>query len=104
MTDTRLIDAQCHQVGDIRVTALSDGPLPIGLKNLFGLDQAVYARILHARFLEPEIYRSGLNAFLIETPERTALVDAGGGGALGPKPAASREILPSPAPRRRRSN
>lgn len=85
MTDTRLADAQCHRVGDIRVTALSDGPLPIGLKNLLDLDEPEYKRILHAHFREPETYRSGLNAFLIEMPDRTVLVDAGGGGALGPE-------------------
>lgn len=73
MTEARLADAKCHQVGEICVTTLSDGPLPIGLKNLLGLDEAEYARILHAHFLEPETYRSGVERL----PDR----DAGPHGA-----------------------
>ncbi len=82
---TRLPDAQRLQIGDIRVTALSDGPLPLGLDNLQGIDEAEYGRILRARHADPETWRSGLNAFVIEAGGRTILVDGGCGGAMGPE-------------------
>jgi len=80
---TRLPDAQRLHVGAIRITALSDGPLPLGLDNLKGVDAPEYARLLHMHHAEPETWRSGLNAFVIETGDRTILVDAGVAGNMG---------------------
>ncbi len=80
---TRLPDAQRLSVGSIRVTALSDGPLPLGLDQLKGIDEADYARILRERHADPATWRSGLNAFVVETGERTVLVDAGVAGNMG---------------------
>ncbi len=80
---TRLPDARRLHVGDIRVTALSDGPLPLGRDNLRGIDATEYARILRDRHADPETWRSGLNAWVIETGGRTVLVDAGVAGKMG---------------------
>ncbi|PZX15225.1 glyoxylase-like metal-dependent hydrolase (beta-lactamase superfamily II) [Palleronia aestuarii] len=85
MTKTLLRDAQRHYVNDIRVTALSDGPLPLGYDNLLGLEESEYGRILHDRHRDPETFRAGLNAFLIETDGVKVLVDSGCGGAMGPE-------------------
>ncbi len=82
---TRLPDAQRRHVGGIRVTALSDGPLPLGHDNLQGIERADYGRILRDRHADPETWRSGLNAFVVETGDRTILVDAGVAGNMGPE-------------------
>ena len=79
----RLPDAQRLHVGDIRITVLSDGPLPLGFERLQGIDEAEYTRLLRLRHADPKTWRSGLNAFVIETGDRKILVDAGGGGKMG---------------------
>ena len=77
----RLPDAQRLHVGDIRITVLSDGPLPLGVEQLKGIDEPEYARLLRLRHADPQTWRSGLNAFVIETGDRKVLVDAGVGTA-----------------------
>ena len=79
----RLPDAQRLHVGDIRITVLSDGPLPLGVEQLKGIDEPEYARLLRLRHADPQTWRSGLNAFVIETGDRKVLVDAGVGGNMG---------------------
>ncbi|WP_375262784.1 MBL fold metallo-hydrolase [Palleronia sp.] len=81
----RLPDAQRLHVGDIRITVLSDGPLPLGFEHLVGIDEDEYARLLRLRHAHPATWRSGLNAFVIETGGRTILVDAGVAGGMGPE-------------------
>ncbi|WOI56873.1 MBL fold metallo-hydrolase [Palleronia sp. LCG004] len=80
---TRLPDAQRLEIGDITVTALSDGPLPLGVDNLVGIEKDEYARLMRERHLDAETWRSGLNAFVIETGGRKILVDAGVAGNMG---------------------
>lgn len=80
---TRLPDAQRLSVGGIRITALSDGPLPLGRDVLTGIDAPEYARLLRRDHHDPDTWRSGLNAFVIETAGRTVLVDAGVAGRMG---------------------
>ncbi|SEM71824.1 MBL fold metallo-hydrolase [Palleronia pelagia] len=82
---TRLPDAQRLHVGDITVTALSDGPLPLGLDHLKGIDAPEYARLLHMHHADPAAWRSGLNAFVIRTGDRLVLVDGGVAGNMGPE-------------------
>lgn len=79
----RLPDAQRLHVGDIRITVLSDGPLPLSLEHLKGIDEAEYTRLLRLHHADPQTWRSGLNAYVIETGNRTILVDAGVGGKTG---------------------
>lgn len=79
----RLPDAQRLHVGDIRITILSDGPLPIGFDHLLGIDEDEYARLLRLRHADQKTWRSGLNAYVIETGGRTILVDAGVAGGMG---------------------
>ncbi|QFU09520.1 N-acyl homoserine lactonase [Rhodobacteraceae bacterium THAF1] len=80
---TNLPDAQRIHVGDIRITCLSDGPLPLGVEQLTGVDEPEYARLLRLHHHDPETWRSGLNAFVIETGDRKILVDAGVAGNMG---------------------
>lgn len=79
-----LADAMRFAIGDVRVTALSDGPFRLGPDQLSGIDAAGYAEAMEARFLDPDTWRAAVNGFLIESGDTRMLVDAGSGGALGP--------------------
>jgi len=83
-TPQALPQAQRRAVGDIAVTALSDGGFPIGHAPLQGISEADYAAILTAAHRDPQGFISGVNAFLIETGDLKVLVDAGTGGFFGP--------------------
>lgn len=79
-----LPQAQRRKVGDITVTALSDGGIALGHAPLQGISEDDYAAILTATHRDPQGYLSGINAFLIEEGDLKILVDAGTGGFFGP--------------------
>ncbi len=72
-----------HRVGDAVVTALNDGYLDIGFGYLKGIEAAEAERLQHEAFRTMPA-RSAVNAFLVQTPGRTVLIDAGAGSNLGP--------------------
>lgn len=76
--------AQRFAIGDITVTALSDGALRIGPEALQGIDAAGYDELMRAAFRDPAEYRSAINAFVVELGDELMLVDAGTGGIMGP--------------------
>lgn len=80
-----LPQAQRRAVGDITVTALSDGGIALGHAPLQGISEDDYAAILTAAHRDPGNFLSGVNAFLVETGDLKVLVDAGTGGAFGPE-------------------
>lgn len=75
--------AQKFAIGDMTVTALSDGYLHIGAGALNGIDEAGYNDLMRAAFRDPATYPSAVNAFLIESGDLKIMVDAGTGGAMG---------------------
>ncbi|TRD22216.1 MBL fold metallo-hydrolase [Palleronia caenipelagi] len=70
-------------VGDMAITVLSDGAIPIGANALQGVDQAGYDELMQENFRDPATFRAAVNGFLIESGDAKMLVDAGGGGAMG---------------------
>ena len=72
-----------HRVGDAVVTALNDGYLDIGLGYLKGIDEAEAEQLQHEVFRAMPV-RSAVNAFLVQTPGRTVLIDTGAGSTMGP--------------------
>lgn len=79
-----LADAQRFTVGDLTVTALSDGALRIGPEALQGVDAEGYASLMRDRFRDPDRFRAAVNGWLVETGAgEVALVDAGAGTAMG---------------------
>ncbi|MDB5402312.1 MAG: beta-lactamase [Rhodopila sp.] len=72
-----------HRMGDIVVTALNDGSLAKPAEILSGIDPAGAAAILRAEF-RPETPVITVNAFLVQTPDLTVLIDAGCGTKMGP--------------------
>lgn len=70
--------SQSKQVGDFKVTALSDGYFDLPISYFVGLEPDMAQR------LGDGTKRLDVNAFLIETPGQTVLVDTGCGDKLGP--------------------
>lgn len=71
-------------VGNVRVTALSDGTVPIDLHVLLhGTTAAQTDTVLRRSFLVNPVEAS-INAFLLETGTRRVLVDTGAGDLFGP--------------------
>jgi glyoxylase-like metal-dependent hydrolase (beta-lactamase superfamily II) len=72
------------RVGEVTVTALSDGTVPQDLHALLtGTTPARTDSLLNASFLRNPIEAS-INAFLIALPNRLVLVDTGSGDLFGP--------------------
>lgn len=71
-------------LGDLRVTALSDGTLPLGIKPLVqGLPPEQIDALLAERY-ERDPLETSINAFLIDAGSRLLLVDTGAGQLFGP--------------------
>jgi glyoxylase-like metal-dependent hydrolase (beta-lactamase superfamily II) len=71
-----------RRVGDIVVTAISDGFVDGGLDVLRYIDQEEARRILAESFRP--VRRTAINAFLVYSAGRLALVETGSGNYLGP--------------------
>lgn len=72
-----------HRIGDILVTVLSDGYLDVPLDAIrnFPVDQARDALAADCRAMSP---RCSVNAFVVRSGERLALIDTGSGNTMGP--------------------
>ncbi len=79
--DTHTI--QRRTVGDLVVTAISDGYIDIGADRLRNIEPAEAERRLAAATGSPAI-RSSVNAFLVQGGGRTVLIDTGSGTSMGP--------------------
>ena len=71
-----------RRIGDITVTALSDGYLDGDLTVLQGIDPAVGEAEMAAVFQPAR--RTAVNTFVVHSGGRTALIDTGSGTYLGP--------------------
>ncbi|PWE53339.1 MBL fold metallo-hydrolase [Metarhizobium album] len=71
-------------LGDLRITALSDGTVPQDLyKLLIGTSHSHTDHLLDKEFLKNPVEAS-INAFLVQSADRTVLVDTGSGELFGP--------------------
>ena len=70
------------QIGDIAVTALSDGVLAAPLDVVLGMDTAETARLAGKQ--PGDSLPIAVNAFLLERAGKYALVDTGSGNSMGP--------------------
>ncbi|HET8728106.1 MAG TPA: MBL fold metallo-hydrolase [Alphaproteobacteria bacterium] len=72
-------------LGDIEVTALSDGTVPVPLDALYNHTTPDHVdRVLAGVYLESPVELS-VNAYLVNDGERLVLIDAGTADLLGPK-------------------
>jgi glyoxylase-like metal-dependent hydrolase (beta-lactamase superfamily II) len=76
------MSAPRKQVGDITVTALSDGVLAAPLDVVLGVERAEIERLTGRKPAEP--LPIAVNAFLLERAGKWALVDTGSGNSMGP--------------------
>jgi glyoxylase-like metal-dependent hydrolase (beta-lactamase superfamily II) len=74
--------AQRRQIGNIAVTALSDGVLAAPLDVVLGVERAEIERLAGRK--PGESLPIAVNAFLLERAGRWALVDTGSGNSMGP--------------------
>ncbi|HCQ9391989.1 TPA: MBL fold metallo-hydrolase [Klebsiella pneumoniae] len=70
------------KVGDMNVTMLSDGYLDVSFELLAGIDGSRAEALLQKRGASA-LPRININVYVIQTPERTILVDSGAGGING---------------------
>lgn len=70
------------KVGDMMVTMLSDGYLDVSFELLSGIDGSRAEALLQKRGVST-LPRININVYVIQTPERTILVDSGAGGIKG---------------------
>jgi glyoxylase-like metal-dependent hydrolase (beta-lactamase superfamily II) len=72
------------QMGDARVTALSDGTVPIDLHTLLrGIPIGIIDQLLGRSFVSNPA-EAPINAYLVELGDRRILVDVGAGDLFGP--------------------
>jgi glyoxylase-like metal-dependent hydrolase (beta-lactamase superfamily II) len=76
------MSAPRKQIGDITVTALSDGVLAAPLDVVLGVERAEIERLAGRKPGEP--LPIAVNAFLLERAGELALVDTGSGNSMGP--------------------
>jgi glyoxylase-like metal-dependent hydrolase (beta-lactamase superfamily II) len=72
-----------RKLGDIVVTALSDGYLDADVSVLQRISPEEVGRILHENFCPPKP-RLSVNAFLVQAKGRVALIETGSGDTMGP--------------------
>lgn len=81
---SRLPAVERYRIGALSVTAMSDGFLPIDAGALQGVTPETFAERLAAARIDGTAHPTGVNVYLIETPTRRILVDAGTGTVMGP--------------------
>lgn len=72
-----------RKIGDVLVTAISDGYVDAPFAALKGIDEADADKALKANF-RPVPPRISVNCFLLQVNGRTAIVDTGSGDTMGP--------------------
>ena len=72
-----------RRVGDVLVTAISDGYIDAAFEVLRGIDAAGAEAVLRESF-RPAPPRISVNCYLLQCGTRTALVDTGSGDSMGP--------------------
>jgi glyoxylase-like metal-dependent hydrolase (beta-lactamase superfamily II) len=74
-----------RRVGDLTITTVLDGYIPLGLDVMVGADATTAATDLAAAYLDPAgPVPTPINAYLIRSGDQITLVDAGAAGAFGP--------------------
>jgi glyoxylase-like metal-dependent hydrolase (beta-lactamase superfamily II) len=72
-----------RRIGEVLVTAISDGYIDAPFGVLRGIDEADAEGILKSSF-QPSPPRISVNCFMIQVGGRTAVVDTGSGDTMGP--------------------
>jgi glyoxylase-like metal-dependent hydrolase (beta-lactamase superfamily II) len=75
--------AHRFNLGDLKITALSDGYLNLGLELFPAADPAAAESLLAKAFL-PKAIPTSVNAYLVTKGDRRVLIDTGSASAMGP--------------------
>ena len=79
-----LVAARRYSVGSATVHVLSDGFFPLAPEMLNGVTPDEFASLLEQAHIAGDMHPTAVNAFLIETGDRTILVDTGTASLFGP--------------------
>jgi glyoxylase-like metal-dependent hydrolase (beta-lactamase superfamily II) len=71
-----------RKLGDLEITAILDGYVPLGAKSFGNTDPATVGQLLAAASLDESLPTS-VNAFVVNSKDRTYLVDSGSGAWNG---------------------
>jgi len=80
----QVLAAQRFRIGEILVTALSDGYIRLPTGALQGIDAAGIAELFAQAHRDPAAHRAAVNAYLLQSNGETLLIDAGTGNLFGP--------------------
>ncbi|WP_208352854.1 MBL fold metallo-hydrolase [Pseudaestuariivita rosea] len=76
---TQVTAAQRFRLGEMMITALSDGYLQFGPDLLQGIDAAGFNDLVQQAYRDPANYLGAVNAFAVETGDELWLIDVGTG-------------------------
>lgn len=76
--------AQTFGVGAAKVTAFSDGFLPITAEALAGITPEEFKALLQAAYIDGDSNPTGVNAYMIDLGDQRIMVDTGTGSLMGP--------------------
>ena len=74
---------QRRKIGDTLVTALNDGHIMLPVEAMTGVSAEESDALYRAAGRRPP-YATAINAYLVQTPDQTVLIDAGSGRYMGP--------------------
>ncbi|MGH1411874.1 MAG: MBL fold metallo-hydrolase [Pelagimonas sp.] len=80
----QIVAAQKFKVGEMVVTAISDGYFNLPLEMLNGVDAETIAALLTKGYQDPTNFRAAVNAYLVQSNGENYLIDAGTGAIFGP--------------------
>jgi glyoxylase-like metal-dependent hydrolase (beta-lactamase superfamily II) len=81
---TQVVAAQKFKVGDIVVTAVSDGYIALPLGALQGISPEAMADLFAKAHKDPNGFQAAVNAYLVQSGDEHWLIDAGTGNVFGP--------------------
>lgn len=86
-TPDRQVPGVYHQtIGSLRITALFDGTVALGRREMAGVDTATVTRLLDHRYVpeNDQGLQTAVNAFLIQNGNHLTLIDTGTAQCFGP--------------------
>lgn len=81
---TQVVAAQRFKLGEMTVTAISDGFINLPAGALSGISADDIAQLLRRSYQDPAQMRAAVNAYLVQSGTENWLIDAGTGGVFGP--------------------
>ena len=76
--DQQIVSALRHKVGDVVVTAVADGYIPLGADAVPNASQTDLDPYYEHAMIAPKDFKTNVNCYVLDFPDRRVLIDAGG--------------------------